>query len=181
MDRWYAVKTQPRREFQVDAVLSRRDVEVFLPRIQTRRDRRPSHESIEPLFAGYLFARLDVASSKWLAARSAPGVAYFLGCEGVPSPLPDDLVEGIRARVEARERQPRQPQFNRGDRLTITDGPLYGLEVIFESRLSASGRVRAFLQVLNRLIPLDINANLLSRVGPPTGGLSLKLVPSLGA
>jgi transcriptional antiterminator RfaH len=154
------VKTQPRREAQVNALLDRRGIEVYSPQIPSWR-RRPGESvpRLEPLFPGYLFARLELGTSSWIAARSAPGVAYFLGTtggpEGSPTPLPDELIDGIRERVETR-RQAGPIPFKQGDRVIIMGGPFDGLEAAFDGALCGSGRVRVFLELVKRLVPVDL-------------------------
>ncbi|MHB1417762.1 MAG: transcription termination/antitermination protein NusG, partial [Chloroflexota bacterium] len=161
--RWYVVKTQPRREEQAEVVLGIRSVEVFLPRLPSRKKDRQGRHLNEPLFPGYLFARLAVPSPEWLAARSAPGVSYFLGMRslGEPVPVPDSLVEEVRARAEDRLRRGWQPDFAHGDKVMITAGPLAGLEAAFDGLLSPKGRSRIFVEILSRLVPVEVEADLL--------------------
>ncbi len=163
MNQWFVVKTQPRRELQVSAVFARLEVESFLPRIPARGRLGQRASSLEPLFPGYLFARVELESDRWLAARSAPGVAYFLGVGRVPSPLPDDFVEALQAKAESRRRDGWQIPFDLGDRVVIDGGPLRGLEGVFAGTLSRSGRVRVFLEVVSRLVPVELDATLLRR------------------
>jgi transcriptional antiterminator RfaH len=124
-----------------------------------------SHASLEPLFPGYLFAWLELGSDEWLSTRSAPGVAYFLGVGGVPSAVPDELIEGIRTKVEARERVGWRPPFEHGDRVVIEGGPLRGLEAVFYGTLSATGRVRVLLEAVTRLVPVELDVGLLRSAG----------------
>lgn len=163
MLQWFAVKTHPRRELQVSLVLDRRGIETYLPRIPAPRRLGRGEAPLEPLFPGYLFSRLDLETNAWMAARSAPGVAYFLGGPGKPIAIPDDIVEGIRVRAEARARERRHPSFKRGDRVVIEDGPFYGLEAVFDGALTAAGRVRVLLAVLNRLVSVDLHIHMLRR------------------
>jgi len=165
MRSWYVAKTKPRQEEQSSLVLAQRGLEVFLPKVAAWTGRRRSGppSRLEPLFPGYLFARLDLHAPEWLAARSAPGVAYFLGAEGVPSPLPDDLVEAVRLRADAQRRHGWRQPFQAGDRVLITAGPLAGLEAVFDGTLSASGRSRVFIAVLSRLVPVVIPVGFLRR------------------
>jgi len=159
MEQWFAVKTQPRRELQVRTLLDRRGIEAYFPQLPSWR-RRPGEKvpRFEPLFPGYIFARLQLGTSYWISARSAPGVAYFLGSAGSPTALPDELVEGIRDRVEARilAGRPVIP-FKRGDRVVIDGGPFDGLEAAFDGALCGSGRVRVFLELVTRLVPVDVH------------------------
>jgi transcriptional antiterminator RfaH len=155
---WYAVKTQPRRERQVSLVLAQRSVETFLPLIKRRLGSDRSKVATEPLFPGYLFARLMLGSQSWLAARSAPGVAYFVGPPGQPLALPEGLVEDMRLRVAMSEAAaPRT--FRPGDRVTIHGGVMDGLEAVFSERLSGAGRVRVLLTMIQQLVPVDLHVD----------------------
>jgi transcription antitermination factor NusG len=91
-----------------------------------------------------------------LAARSAPYVNYFLGQRGVPTELPADFVSALRARLDLENSRDRLPRFEPGERVLITNGPFQYLEAIFDRRLSASGRSLVLLQVLNRLVRVDV-------------------------
>ena len=160
MRNWYALKTHPRREAQVNTVLSQRGIEVFCPQVPRWQPGRRSaafRAAHELLFPGYLFARLDIGTDRWLQARSAPGVSYFLGPPGAPTVLPDDLVDEIRARADAQCSQGWQPRFSPGDRVSVEHGPLRGMEAVFDGTLSAAGRVRILLQVVGRLVAVDLH------------------------
>src|SRR5712692_5192174 len=139
---WYAVKAKPRREQQATSVLAERGIEVYLPQLPVQKRSGQVSAALQPLFPGYLFARVAMASPEWLASRSAPGVAYFVGSAGVPSPLPDGLVEAIRTRAEGLRLAGWRPPFEHGDRVMIGSGPLSGIDAIFDRTLSSSGRVR---------------------------------------
>ncbi len=167
MRSWYVLKTKPRLEDQTSLVLQSRNLEVYLPKIALWMGRAPDGKlrKQEPLFPGYMFARLDLKTTDWLLARSAPGVAYFLGFDGLPSPLPDDLVESVRLRAEEQQRRGWRPSFRSGDRVVIVSGPMAGLEAIFEGALSPSGRSRVFVQMVSRLVPVTVPAAILRRAG----------------
>ncbi len=162
---WYVVRTHPRKEAQVEALLRARGVEAYLPLILGRRKDRHGQRLAEPLFPCYLFARLSVPSQEWLAARSAPGVCYFLGMRVGKEPVavPDGLVEEVRAQVEARLRRGWLPDYKAGDRVRITAGPFAGLEGVFDGLLSPKGRSKVFVEMLSRLVPVEIEVDLLVR------------------
>jgi transcription elongation factor/antiterminator RfaH len=163
--RWYVVRTQPQREKQVEAVLRQRGVEMYLPRILSRKKDRLGQRLYEPLFPGYAFARLALDSQSWLQARSAPGVSYFLGTrsQGKPVPVPDDLVQEIRDKAEAHLLRGWQPGIKSGDRVVICGGPFAGLEAVFDGVLSPSGRSRVLVQMLTRLVPVELEVDSLRR------------------
>jgi transcriptional antiterminator RfaH len=162
---WFVVKTQPRREQQVQLVLSSRGIEAYLPMIRRRGRLSGSNRSLEPLFPSYLFAHLDITTNAWLMSRSAPGVEYFLGVDGKPSAIPDELVDSIKARVAMQLQADPLPRFRPGERVIIEGGPLDGYEALFSEQLSAQGRVRVLLEIVNRLVAVDLNAASLRRAG----------------
>ena len=161
MQAWYVAKTKPRRERQTADVLTERGVQVFFPLYTPRRSRPAEHE---PLFPGYIFVRLDVTTDQWLTVRSAPGVAYFLGSDrtDLPTPVPDELVAEIGQRV-ARFSRSDASTFRPGERVIIDGGPLDSLEAIFDGTLSAAGRCRVLIQIIDRLVPVQIEGGALRR------------------
>lgn len=156
------LKTKPRAEGTVCAVLTGRRVEVYLPLVKVPKATPSSRR--EALFPGYVFSRIDIHGDEWLQTRSAPGVAYILGCDGKPSPVPDAVVTTVRQRLAACGGDLR-PRLARGDRVIITGGPLRGLEAVFDGELSGSGRSRVLLAILGRLTPLCIGSGDLRLVG----------------
>jgi transcriptional antiterminator RfaH len=156
MRSWYVVRVKPRQEQQVLVVLGHREIETYSPQIAARK-RRGMPETTGPLFPGYLFARLDAASPEWVEARSAPGVAYFLGAERVPTSVPDILIEAIRERVARRSCLSPVPRYQPGQRVRIIDGPFDGLEAIFDGTLSPRGRSRVLVMIVGRLAPVQID------------------------
>jgi transcriptional antiterminator RfaH len=160
---WYAVKAKSRQEQQATNVLASRGIEVYLPEMPPQRNPTRSAGRVEPLFPGYLFANLAITSPEWVVSRSAPGVAYFVGINGVPSPLPDGLVESIRVRAEEWQRQGWRSPFQSGDRVVIDSGPFSGLDAIFDRSVSPSGRVRVLIDLISRQVPVSLDASTLRR------------------
>jgi transcriptional antiterminator RfaH len=154
---WYVAKTKAGREAAAAAVLARRDVEVYLPIAppSPRASRRP--RARDALFPGYLFVRLALDSDAWLGARSAPGIAYFLGSGDRPSALPDDLIEGIRQRADQRRGERWRSPYEPGDAVVIQHGPFAGIDAVFDSCLTGRGRVRVLLELVQRLVPVDLD------------------------
>jgi transcriptional antiterminator RfaH len=160
---WFAVKTKPRREQQARDVLIDRGIEVYLPCIPAIRRSSRHGVRLEPLFPSYMFARLALGTPEWIVARSAPNIAHFLGAGADPTPVSDELVDQIRARVEGLLPKARVSPFAAGDVVRIEDGPFVGLEAIFDRTLSPSGRVRVLLELLHRCIPVEIDCQMLNQ------------------
>lgn len=158
---WYAVRTKPRRELFAAAQLERAGLEVYVP--QLRVNRRHGKVAVhEPFFPGYLFAQLDPARSEIHLANYTPGVVQVVGYGGEPWPVPESLVTSIRERLTRGNAQ-QVNGYRRGDRVIVTHGPLAGIEAIFECNLTATGRVRVLIQMLQRLCPAEVRIGQLRR------------------
>jgi transcription antitermination factor NusG len=57
-----------------------------------------------------------------------------------------------------------------GDRILIVSGPLKGIEAIFDRHLSASGRVRVLIEILDRLCRTEVHLDQIQRL--PTIGIA---------
>lgn len=161
MEEWYVLRTKPHAERQVDALLALRNCEHYLPLVHGWRS--PCQR--EPLFPGYLFIRTEIPSLKWVEVRSLPGVAYVLNTDGRPVPVPAELVDSVRARVEMENGAHGRGGFNPGDRVWILRGPFQGLEAAFDRRLSPAGRSRVLVHLLSRLVPVEIHDTDLRKAG----------------
>ena len=159
---WYVARLKWRAERRAASILAGKGVGVFLPELRRgpRRGRRPQAEL---LFPGYVFVHLDIGAEEVLIARSSPGVQYLLGYRGIPSAVPEELVEAIRTRAE-QEGLARGPVgFREGERVRITAPQWREVEAIFDRSLSAARRVRVFIELLGRRVPVEVEASQLRR------------------
>jgi transcription antitermination factor NusG len=152
---------KPRAETRVAAILRNRGIQTFVPLIRVRRGR--SRFLTEPLFRGYAFLQLDLGSEEPLIARCSPGVQYLLG-RSEPTPVPRSLVDAIRLRTEDENRERGEVGFRSGDRVHVMSTSLRDVEAIFDRALNVSGRTRVFIRLLGRLVPVDVNVELLAAV-----------------
>lgn len=157
MDAWYVARTKVHREIATAHVLGQRGLETYVPMLPPPTRRRAKPVACEALFPGYLFARMDVTAGAWLAARSAPGILYFLGGDDAPTPIPDALIDEISQRAASGRSSRPEPQFVPGQPVVIRRGPFSGLEAIFDGCQSARGRVRVLLEIVQRLVPVDLD------------------------
>jgi len=160
--RWYVARLKPRAEERATAILAASGIHVYLPRLLRIRGRNARLKT-EPLFRGYAFVYLDPESEELLIARCSPGVLYLLG-RGEPSPIPDSLVETIRLRTEAENGERGEIGFRPGERVRIMIEPLRHVEALFDRALNPSGRARVFIQLLGRLVPLEVNLRQLNGI-----------------
>lgn len=126
---WYVVQTKPRQEFRAYEHLARQGFRCHLPLLRVEKIRRRALVWIdEPLFARYLFIELGGARTNWSVLRSTRGVSRVVGFGGVPARLPDIWLRTFLAC----EQPPVRRLFAPGERVAVANGPLAGLEGIFE-------------------------------------------------
>lgn len=141
---WYAVHTRARQEHVALENMARQSFETFLPLIRQPRHRRGRWRVVtEPLFPGYLFTRLDLDSDNIAPIRSTRGVSGLVRFAGTPCSVPEAVVSNLKA-MQADEEGVicTSTLFKRGDTVTISNGPLAGLEGVF---LASSGHERVCL------------------------------------
>lgn len=151
MEHWYAVHTKARDEKLAEENLQRQGFATFLPRIKGSKRRRGRWlEVIEPLFPGYLFARLDLLIQDTSPIRSTRGVLGLVRFGGNPAPVPPGLMEQLMAATADEDGVVRQEHlFQPGDRVEILTGPFAGLPA---SILAETGkeRVELLIELLGR-------------------------------
>jgi len=97
--RWYVVHTQPNREACADLNLRRQGFRTYLPRYARRRRHARREDTVaRPLFPRYVFVALDLARDRWRAIHSTFGVSRLVLASEAPLPVPDGVVDEIRAR-----------------------------------------------------------------------------------
>ncbi len=170
MEAWYVLYTKPRQEETVAGQLGRQ-VEVFLPQYTERQRGQPPRK--KPLFPCYLFVRTDLEALGISALQWVPGVRHLVAFGGVPARVPEAAIALIRrqlAQIEAQGGFPRV-RFRPGERVRVREGPLAGLEAIFEGPAGPAERVRILIRFLgecNRaVVPLEILEALPPRPHPP--------------
>jgi transcriptional antiterminator RfaH len=160
---WYVLQTKPRKEALVAHQVGSQSAQVFFPRlVESSRLARSPEPRIAPMFPGYLFVNLDIREFG-KGVRYTPGVKDFLRCDGEPEPISGDIVEVLMGRTGPSGIYEAPPlRLERGRRLRIEDGPLRGLEVIFEEELSGPERVAVLLAEVNLQARIVLSRRLLA-------------------
>jgi len=141
---WYVINTNPKCEDLVQRILSNESLEVFLPKIP----RKSSKKVHEPLFPGYLFARLNINSHDWLKVKYLQGVRKILSFGSNPAPISEEIIANIKSKVTNDDFGKESLSFRTGDKVRFTKGPFEGLEGIFTGEISGKERVRVLLKAI---------------------------------
>lgn len=146
---WYAVNTKPHQEHLAELNLARIGVETFFPQLkQNKLLRRKRQTIIYPLFPGYLFARFEL-EAHYRAVTYSHGVRKVVDFGQVPAIVDNEIIETIQSALQDGFVTLPQSAFTRGQVVRIKEGPLRGLEAIFECEMDDHERVVILLRALS--------------------------------
>lgn len=160
---WYVIQTKPLAEASVAAHLGNASFETFLPKIRTMiRGRKSSR--VKPLFPSYLFAHIDLTDANlYRMIKYTRGVRKILGDGALPVPIPDEMIEIIRCRMDGDGVIEQRLTMQKGDEVRIRTGPFRDLVGILEKPVTATGRVRVLLHIMKHQIKCDLTAGDIER------------------
>jgi transcriptional antiterminator RfaH len=156
---WYVVHTNPRQEQRAECNLRAWQVETFAPRVREARVNQftGAHSFvIKPLFAGYIFARLNL-ESLFHKVRFTRGVHSLVAFGGAPIPIEDEVIAMMERRIDKDGFVTIGEELKAGDDVVITDGPMKEFTGIFERRMNDSKRVIILLNFINYQARIEIN------------------------
>jgi transcriptional antiterminator NusG len=133
---WFAICVKSRHEFRVLELLSRAEIEAFLPTIERRMKWKDRKKLVTfPLFPGYLFVHIPERKDIMLTVLKTYGVVRFLGnTPRDPDPVPEIQITSLMKIVESKEPIEPYPFLKEGELVRITSGPLAGVEGIFQEK-----------------------------------------------
>jgi transcriptional antiterminator RfaH len=145
---WYPIQTKPRQERLAAAHLVHIGIETFLPLMKERkRIRRTEEIVIAPLFPGYLFAKFDPIDH-FRTVNYARGVRNIVTIGMVPAIVDEQIIASIQNRLEGEYLTIPSLAMAKGQIVKIQEGPLRGLEAIFEREMPGQQRALLLLKTL---------------------------------
>jgi transcription elongation factor/antiterminator RfaH len=161
---WYVLQSKPHKENQLSAYMESQGFEVFYPTIRVQ-PVNPRSSKIRPYFPGYLFVHADLEAVGISALQWVPGAVGLVQFVDHVAPVPDYIIHELKRRVADIEAAGgRQLEgLKQGDPVRITHGPWAGCEAIFDLRLSGSARVQVLLEMLGRLVKVEVNEDAIEK------------------
>ena len=150
--RWYLLQCKPREVFRAAEHLGNQGFTAFVPTLTRevmRRGRRTT--LVEPLFPHYCFVFLSDLADNWGPIRSTRGVTKLVRFGEMPLAVPDAVVAALQQREVHQQAGDTEPQalFAPGQRVTIAEGPLAGLDAVFAAS-DGDERVILLLKILHQ-------------------------------
>lgn len=131
MARWYVMYTKPRQEEVALDNLQRQNYTVFYPqaRLQKRKAGVGNVQVVEPLFPRYMFLSLEQGVDDFSRLRSTRGCVDLVKFGGIPSTVPDGLVQLIQSQADDSFvlNLTASPPLAKGSTVRVAEGPFEGL------------------------------------------------------
>jgi transcription antitermination factor NusG len=110
------------------------------------------------MFPGYLFVRGPIGKHQYVDLLKARGVVRVLG-DGWDrlAPVPDSEVDAIRRVVDANLPVLPHAHLQSGERVTVVEGPLAGIEGLYVHDRPQKGRLVLSIDLLGRSVAVDID------------------------
>jgi transcriptional antiterminator RfaH len=162
--RWYVVQTQVNSEAKAALNLRRQGFDIYLPRfLKRRRHARKVEVTARPLFPRYLFVAIDRSAQRWRSIQSTFGVTRLVSQGEEPAPVPEGVVNAIRAREDDKGYVvlDMQPAFAPGDKVRVLGGAFIDSAGLFYGRADRD-RVAILLEMLGRKVRVLLDADLVA-------------------
>lgn len=154
---WYIIHTRSRHEVKVEADLTRKGLQTFLPRVTVRSRRRDRRQILEtPLFPGYLFVRTDLNEWAHNNIIRSQGVVRILGTKGQCTPVPEDTVTSLRTLVNSGQPVFPWSKLTPGKRVRVVEGPLTGAIGVILRNKQGKKRLLVAVELLGRSVCAEL-------------------------
>ena len=167
---WYACYTRARHEKQVEAQLTQKGIESYLPVVPQLRQWKDRKKLVSwPLFPSYVFGRFTLKDVHTVLVL--PGVSTIVRARGHPTPILDEEMANVRRLVLAAGESGVQPEvrplIRSGEWVKITEGPFQGVEgIVVEER--SRKRVLVGLAAIGQGVEIDVDTRVLRVIPTPS-------------
>jgi transcriptional antiterminator NusG len=154
---WYVLHTRSRFENTTYEGLTKKSVEVLLPKIlaqSKRRDRRVMLRT--PMFPGYLFVKTDLNPSHHLKILKTVGAVRLIGSREAPLPVPQETIDSLKIISATKERVITGTRFKKGDRVVVLRGSFTGVIGIFSS-YRGKNRIIVHIEALGQFAAVEVD------------------------
>jgi transcriptional antiterminator NusG len=154
---WYVIQTCSHHEVKVEADLTRKGLETFLPMMMVRSRRRDRLQMLEtPLFPGYLFVHTDLNEWAHNHIIRNQGVVRILGIKGQCTPVPEDTIISLRTLVNSGQPVFPWSKLTPGKHVRVLEGPLRGAIGVILRNKQGKRRLLVAVELLGRSVCVEL-------------------------
>lgn len=168
MFRWYVINTYSGHENKVKANLEHR-IDTLGQRQRFRRVVVPTEQVIETkdgqkvqtekrILPGYVLVNMELTDESWAVVKNTPGVTGFAGPGGKPVPLTQaDVDRLLRTGAAAAERPRAQVEFQLGESVKVTSGPLSDFDGEIVEVNPEQQKLKVLVDIFERQVPVELS------------------------
>lgn len=168
-EKWFALYVSSRAEKKVEAELTKKGIENYLPLKTTLRRWSDRKKWVEmPLIPGYIFVRIHIKN--YLTALQTNHVVAFVRFEGKPAVIPDRQIDFLKRMLKQSDYtwEVSTEHFTPGQMVEIIAGPFIGLVAELVT-VKGKKRVGVRIEQINNVLLVDIPTDdLVIITSPPT-------------
>jgi transcription antitermination factor NusG len=156
VEKWYALYVSSRAEKKVEAELTKKGVENYLPLKTTLRRWSDRKKWVEmPLIPGYIFVK--ILYKNYLTSLQTTHVVAFVRFEGKPAVIPDRQIDFLKRMLKQTDYtwEVSAEKFVPGQVVEIIAGPFIGLEAELIA-IKGKKRVGVRIEQINNVLLVDI-------------------------
>ena len=143
---WYFLRVQVGREDRI------RENMIMRLKQSGLEDKVP-----EIIVPGYLMVQMDLTDDVWFVFRETPGFGDFVGAQSSPTPMTEEEVENVRAKMDSSREQPRMSvSYDKGDRVKIKKGAFENMDAIVEDVCPEKGTLEVTVNIFGRATPMTL-------------------------
>ena len=167
MFRWYVINTYSGHENKVKTNLEHR-IDSMGQRPSFRRVVVPTEQVIETkdgqkvqiekrILPGYVLVNMNLTDESWAVVKNTPGVTGFAGPGGKPVPLAQpDVDRLLHTGVATAERPRAQVEFQLGESVKITSGPLADFDGEITDVNADQQKLQVMVNIFERQVPVEV-------------------------
>ncbi len=159
---WYAIYTKPRHEKKVNAKLTDKNIETFLPLITRKRQWKDRKKNVEmPLFSSYLFVNFEYKYR--FDVLETDGVVKIINFNGVPAVVPDWQIESLRQMLTNPKTLQLESYIQPGELVEVTEGPMQGMRGTVVLRKN-SNRLVLSIEGIMQSVSVEVDEFVLKKI-----------------
>jgi len=174
MFQWFVINTYSGHENKVKANLEHRIVSMN----QAPRFRRvivPTEQVVETkdgqkvqtekrVLPGYVLVNMDLTDESWGVVKGTPGVTGFVGSGSKPVPLSKVEVDRILHTATAAERPRAVAQFELGESVKVTSGPLSDFDGEIVDVNPDQQKLKVLVNIFERQVPVELSFDQVKKI-----------------
>ena len=166
---WYALYVQVNHEKEVVKRLEQKEVGCFLPLMETWSKRRDRRKKIQlPMFPGYVFVHVLLASNVHLTVVKTPGALSLLHNSQGPLSIPSYQIENLRTMINAIQPIEIHSYLRQGDWVHVVRGPLAGCIGILNRVDPQKGRLIVSVDIIKKSVSVELDLEDVEPTLPPS-------------